>query len=298
MFALVLWVALLVTTTVSQNFNALNSIHANYNSAQQQLRNKVTIDITPSGPQFTGEGTSCTVYARSGGYTGIVYGTASIGHGAWGEQFDIRVLPSIKSIYYPLYLWTTCGDAMLIDWIAMTDSMRRQIKWFWNDKYAICLSSEENDHAGFNRISQNAGGYNMVYDQKCFQTYKFLSNGNVLAWPGWTPGRRALDGEDLPTTEDVRACEQDDEKTEADCIALVSKILDYEDGHPEGWQLEIVNAEVDHVDPSEEAGVEPMLAAAVPRTVVGTDSSWLVNVFAAVGLCFTLFGAFRHYTQK
>jgi len=120
------------------------------------------------------------------------------------------------------YLWTSCGDALLIDRARLT--IGDYSKQWGNDQGgAWCLSTDANDASG--------SWANVVTAGTCFRTLRFNgANRRVGGWGSWHPLRRSLEG--VPTDAEVDACEEDPER---DCTDLVDQVLTFEAQHPEGF---------------------------------------------------------------
>merc|ERR1712157_562221 len=120
------------------------------------------------------------------------------------------------------YLWISCDDALLIDWMQLQGA----------------------DGTSFNKESQRRLDWNVISMGVCYSTLRMDPNGQVWGWKGWRPtywetstGRRMLDAAEdanLPSTAEVDACVDDESRSAEECDALVDQILSFEMEHPEG----------------------------------------------------------------
>jgi len=174
------------------------------------------------------------------------------------------------------WVYTTCGDALLIDWLKLRDHECQERTWGSDNHVAWCLSTDKNDH--------NNLGNGYTGPDRCFKTLVFKPNGGVYYYhddnwiPNGHPGRRSL--EDVQV-EAVQACEQDESRDSSECEGLVDEILQYDQAHEE-------NLRVLYEPPTE--------SLAVTEFDQVDTADVLVYAFAALGLCVVLYGATKHYS--
>merc|ERR1711978_76020 len=103
-----------------------------------------------------------------------------------------------------------------------------QRSWGVNNGGVWCLSTDKYD----NRNWEGYSGHG-----HCFRTLLFAADGKAYYYPSnymWTPdGRRALEGEGVPTLEDVQDCEQDEARDQKECEDLVDLIFKFDMEHKE-----------------------------------------------------------------
>jgi len=142
------------------------------------------------------------------------------------------------------YLWISCDDALLIDYMQLQGSDGTKT-WGSNNAYAWCLSTDAYDGTRFNQESQKRLDWNVISMGVCYSTLRMDPNGQVWGWNGWRPtywetstGRRMLDDAEaanLPSTAEVDACVDDESRSAEECDDLVDQILSFEMEHPEGF---------------------------------------------------------------
>jgi len=168
-------------------------------------------------------GSGCTIYAKNGWGSPTESKTGpSNGVSAWSISFN-----SHTSISSDTWLWTSCSDALLIDRATLYDQ-NNQKTWGMDNGDAWCLSTDKYDNHGWEGYSGHG---------HCFRTLLFSANGKAYYYPSdfwWTPdGRRALEGENVPTLEDVQDCEHDEDRDQKECEDLVDLIFKFDMEHKE-----------------------------------------------------------------
>jgi len=138
------------------------------------------------------------------------------------------------------YLWTTCSDAFLIDYMTINglrgeDYVERQ--YGSDNSYAWCISTDWYDAAEWNWEFWWTG-LDIIPEWWCARMLELNPNGNVGMY-STAYNRRALneDPNAPPSTADVIACEEDPETTESDCDALVDQIFNYNIAHTDNWHM-------------------------------------------------------------
>jgi len=157
------------------------------------------------------------------------------------------------------YLWISCDDALLIDYMQLQaqDGTRT---WGADNQYAWCLSTDWHDGHWFNVESQRRLDWNVITMGGCYSTLRMDPNGQVWGWNGWRPtywetytGRRMLEAAEaanLPSTADVNACVADESRSEEECDDLVNQIFNFEIEHSEGFHraVQFPTYDDDHPD--------------------------------------------------
>lgn len=203
-------------------------------------------------------GTECTLYLKHG-FFGSVNTIETPG--------GIDVLPSGEAAYswstahwysfffpedynvniaMPTWFYTSCSDSLLVDTFHLEDEEENGQYFGGNGQYAWCLSTDASQFDEVNNAANSLVSGWTPLSGNCYRHLMLLpigQYGKVYGWRGSSQGyayaqdgRRALQ-EALPTDADVRACEQDEATTAADCSALVEQILTFQMAHHDGYEL-------------------------------------------------------------
>jgi len=175
-------------------------------------------------------GTSCEVWVKHGGNpaTRLNY-IPHNGIATW-------VFPSSYTVSLDdnTFIWTTCHDALLIDFMFLGTSQGYKM-WGTDNAHGWCLSSDQDDAAAFNDQLAN------VVDG-CFSLFLATSTGTVYGYQWrpefWEHDRRMLqaaEAANLPSTADVEACLDDSSRSEEECDDLADQIISFSIEHAEGF---------------------------------------------------------------
>jgi len=147
------------------------------------------------------------------------------------------------------YLWTSCDDALLIDYMQL-QAQDGTKTWGSDNAYAWCLSTDGYDGTRFNQKSQDLLDWNVISDGICYSTLKVNTDGSVWGWYTWRPtyyetstGRRmleAVEAANLPTAAEVNACVDDESRPAAECDDLVDQIISFEIEHEDNFHRAVL----------------------------------------------------------
>jgi len=218
-----------------------------------QIGNRFTIDNMVVKQSFWHQrglpqwsGTGCRLWVKHGSNPAVSQDGMDDAPGPQRTTINLlhfNFLPTYQVYkHQSTYLWTSCGDALLIDWMQLraTDGGKN---WGSDNAYAWCLSTDEDDGESFNEESDRVwDGWNVISDGICYSTLKLEGNGDVWGWTGWRPtywqGRRmleAMEDANLPSAADVDACVDDESRPAEECDNLVDQILSFQIEHQEGF---------------------------------------------------------------
>merc|ERR1712156_1294782 len=179
------------------------------------------------------DGTPCEVWVKHGSNPARSRnGVPDNSRADWFFPSDFHV-----SFDQYTYLWTSCNNALLIDFMFLSNEYGYK-QWGIDNEYAWCLSEDWEDAAAFN----NQFSWSPVTANGCYETLRMNPDGRVSGWIGWAPtfwqNRRILaaaEAANLPTAADVNACLEDSSRSEEECDALVDQIISFEIEHSDGF---------------------------------------------------------------
>lgn len=157
------------------------------------------------------------------------------------------------------YLWTSCADALLIDFMQL-QALDGTKTWGSDNAYAWCLSTDVSDATDFNNESQQRRlDWNVIPAGICYSTLRLNPSGPIWGWHSWRPThwetRRMLEEMEeanVPSAADVDACVDDESRPAAECDDLVDQILSFEIEHEDNFyravQLPIDDSDLPDID--------------------------------------------------
>jgi len=193
-------------------------------------------------------GTDCTIYLKNGRSA-----TRSINGAHDWTNVD---MPSDVDSRHDTLMWTSCDDPMLVKHAILSRSqvVERYLgsvsspdrRWWGEMTKGWCLGQiwrwgYFNQPSGRVTSSLPTVATNPVRGTFCYPTLNFKGFNTDLFSPKvygafespHSGRRRQLEG--IPTVADVKACEDDADRSQEECTELVDQILTYESEHPEDF---------------------------------------------------------------
>lgn len=191
----------------------------------------------------------CIVYVKHGDNpTQAQTDIARAPSNTWAEfvhqWLNYYVFPSdfTVSVEEDTWLWTSCQDPMMVDFFRLY-APDGSISFGAEDNKGTCIST---DADALEDLDQNNEWSEHWHVDLCYETIR-LDYGHQDVIMGWAGGNvnspfwfMPLDLEEemslIPSVIEVRACEQDETRTDAECADLVNQILTFQIAQEEMWE--------------------------------------------------------------